>query len=168
MVEAADIAEEIVFIQQSRELVALRVADQVTVLGQLDAFGNAGLDDLNIRKRLRDKVHRADAQAVKLRLLIHGQDDHRDRHQFFIDLHLREHLPAGHVRHDQVKQHKVDLSGVAAQHLQGFGAVRGVVNIIIPSQQVAEDLTVHFDVVGDQNGLAHVDRGDVLRHPITL
>ena len=47
MVEAGDVAEEIVPVQQSRELVALRVADQVTVLGQLDALGDTGLYSCN-------------------------------------------------------------------------------------------------------------------------
>ena len=57
---------------------------------------------------------------------------------------------------------------MVAQHLQGLDAVSGIENVVILFEQVAEDLAVHLDVVGDQNGLAHIDRGDGLRAQIAL
>ena len=51
---------------------------------------------------------------------------------------------------------------MVAQHLQGLDAVRGVENVIILFEQVAEDLAVHFNVVGDQNGLAGMDDRNVI------
>ena len=72
MVEPFDIAEEVVFIKQARQLVTLRIPYQVTILRKLDAFGNTRLDNIDIRKRLWNEVHGADLQAVQFSLLING------------------------------------------------------------------------------------------------
>ena len=70
--------DEVINIEQTCQLVALGAPDQLTVFRQLDAFGNTGLDDLNIRIRLRDEVHRPDLQTLEFRFLIDCQYDHRN------------------------------------------------------------------------------------------
>ena len=70
MVKAADVSVEVFFVQQPRQLIALGIAYQLAVLGQLYAFVDACLDDLDIRIRLRNEIHCSDLQAIKLGFLV--------------------------------------------------------------------------------------------------
>ena len=58
IVKPPDIAEEVVPVQKAGQFIPFRVANQLAVFGQFNAFGDAGFDDLDIRKRFRDKIHR--------------------------------------------------------------------------------------------------------------
>ena len=162
IVKPPDIAEEVVPVQKAGQFIPFRVANQLAVFGQFNAFGDAGFDDLDIRKRFRDKIHGSASQTIQFGILVNGQKDHRDRHQVFVKLHLGDDLAAVLLRHLQIQQDEIDFVLMPSQHIQRLDPVGGIEDIVVILQQIAHDLTVYFCIVGNQDLFSAVDHGDGL------
>ena len=136
---------------QPREGIALRGFDDRPLLGQLDAAMHSGLHDLPGGVGLRDKVHRADLEALHLGALIRGQHNDGNVRELRLLLHPLQHFHAAHVRHLQIEKHDCDFIFVFLDLHQRFHAIGGVQKIPISLEHIAQHHPVDILVLHDED-----------------
>ena len=149
VVEAIHVAHEVVNVKQPSELIPLRLPNEVAVLRQFDALCNASLDDFDVGIGLGYKVHCAIFETVNLCILVHRQNDNRNRCELLAHLHLHEHFSTVHVWHKQVKKYEVDLILMALEDLHRFHAISCIVHVVVFHQKIAQYLAIALHIVGN-------------------
>ena len=121
-------------------------AHQLFLLGvQQGGVDHPPVDDQGV-ERPGDKI--GDAQVVSPLDMggggFGGNHDDGNILNGVIPVHDGEHLEAVHLRHDDVQQDQVDLRAVLLDGADGFQAVFRLQDLILVSQHVCQDGTVHL------------------------
>ena len=157
------VAVEIIPVEQPCQMVPLRPADQVPVLGELDGPADARHDDLMAGIGLGDKVAGAGVQAFHLGFGIRGQHDDRDAGEVRVLLDPAEDIQPVDIRQDQVQQHQAQCLAVSTDGLQGLGAGLREEELVVILQVGVEQLPVDELILNDQD-LAFPVPGIQVRH----
>ena len=146
-----NVAEEIIQVQQVRQAVALRGLYDIPLLAEFNTPVDTDLYDFSRGVGLGNKVDRADLQAIDLRALIRRHNDHRNGPELLLFLHHLQDLHAAHLRHLKVKQHDGQIVFMGFDLFQRFISVRGIQNLIVLLQHIAQNHLIDVLVLYNEN-----------------
>ena len=151
LVKLRGVAIEEFLVEESGELVPLGGLNDLPIFREFDDSQYAGQNHIDSRVGLRNKIDRAELQALQLSRLLRSGDDDGDMLQVFICLSSFQHLKTGHDRHEQIQQHQRQRIFVLMHQRECFRTVCGTENLVIVAQIVFENLAVDQFVINDQN-----------------
>ena len=119
-VKLSGVAVEKLLVVKSREMIALRPAQNIPILRQLDRAQDTGQDDLLLRIGLGNKIDCAKRQALHLGLTVGGHDDYGNTgiHRVFPD--PAQHLQSMDIRQIQIQQNQAERFVLHADDFQRF------------------------------------------------
>ena len=155
------IAIEELLVEKARELIPLRGANDVAILRKLNDPQNPRQHHIHRRIGLRDKIDRAQLQALQLGRLFGGGDNDRNMLQIVIRLRDLQQLQPRHNRHQQVQYHQGERFTVLAHDVQRFPTVFGFEHLIVLLQIAAENLPVDHLIIDNQNDSSVADGAQI-------
>ena len=134
----ADIAVEVVGVEQVRQAVALRGLDDAGLFRDLDTAVDACLYDFNRGIRFGNKVDCPDLETVYLCALISSHYDDRYPLELLLFFHHLQNIHTAHLRHLKVEQHQCQIVFMGFDLFQCLDSVRGIFYFIITFEHISQ------------------------------
>ena len=169
-VKLGGVAVEEFPVVETGQRVALRRADDVPVLRQLDGAQHAGQHHLRLGVGLGDEVDGADGEALHLCVLLRRHHNDGDADRLRVRLQLAQHVQAVHVRQIQIQQDQAQRLAVLAHCLQCVGPGGGKEQLVAVLQHAAQHLLVDHLILDDQDppfAIAGMKCGMTVKHTVS-
>ena len=132
-------------------MIALRQAQGIPILGQLDGAQHSRQNDFLPRIRLGNKVNGAQRQALHLRVAVGGRDNDRQAGGSGVCLDLTQNVKSAEIRQIQIQQDQTEHLILRTNDVQSLRSRSRHNKVIAVLQEHFQDLLVDILILDQQD-----------------
>ncbi len=141
-VELGGVAIEELLVVEPGQMIALRQAQGVPVLGQLDGAQHPGKHDFLLRVRFGNEIDGAQRQTLYLRFSVGGHNDDRYTGGSGIRLDLPKNIQPAEIRQIQIQQNQAERLILGMDDAERFRSLFNHNKVVAVLQEQFQDLLV--------------------------